>query len=99
MTITTLIINELKYRLEDTPVMDELHQLSKYLGEHTNENSTMADFEMEIWNWVKDNTVKCSWCGKRHIPSAMFSKGEQNEYFCDAQCQGDFETEHGKVVQ
>ena len=37
MTITTLIINELKYRLEDTPLMDELHQLSKNLGEHSNE--------------------------------------------------------------
>lgn len=97
MTFTTLIINELKYRLEHEPSQEELRQLSEYLRTHTDEKSTMVDFETEIWNWVKDNTVKCQWCGERWLPEEMEKEAISGEYFCTDQCAKDYQQEH-KVV-
>lgn len=98
MTFTTLIINELKYRLEHTPTREELKRLSEYLKTHTDEKSTMVDFETEIWNWVKDNTVKCSWCGEKYLPEEMHIIASSGEQFCSTDCMHDYKQEHGVAL-
>lgn len=98
MTLTTLIINELKYDIDCDPTIEELKHLSEHLKTHTDEKSTMGDFETEIWNWVKANTVKCSWCGKRHMPTEMYIHADSGEYFCEEQCVKDYQEEHGVAL-
>lgn len=53
MTITTLIINELKDLLERDPTIAELNSLSEYLG--TQKIKFLVELEVAIREWVKNH--------------------------------------------
>ena len=53
----------------DAPTAEEFRQVLKHLGEHTNEKSILSDFEIEIWNWVKNKNSPMCMVREKTYPS------------------------------
>lgn len=92
MTITTLIINELKDILGHTPSQKELNSLSEYLATRNIRYLVELEIEIEI-NWKNLYTKECAWCGDRFLEEEMIQTAV-NQHFCCDQCKKDYEEEH-----
>lgn len=92
MTITTLIINEIRSTLGHDPSKQEMDSLSAWLAGRN--IRFLVDLELAIMDWKNACTKECAWCGDRFLESEMIHTNG-NEHFCCDQCLKDYEEEHG----
>ena len=92
MTITTLIINEMKSTLGHEPSKPEMDSLSAWLAGRN--IRFLVDLELAIMDWKNACTKECEWCGDRFLESEMIQTAA-NQYFCCDQCKKDYKEEHG----
>ena len=96
ITITTLIINEMKDALGHEPSKTEMDSLSAFLA--TRNIKYMIDLETAINDWEHVCTHECAWCGEKFLTEEMIHM-DTGEYFCCDQCKKDYKTEHGLVEE
>lgn len=92
ITITTLIINEMKSVLGHEPSKSEMDSLSAFLAGRN--IRWLVDLELAIMDWKNACTRECAWCGDRFLESEMIHTAG-NEWFCGDQCKKDYKEEHG----
>lgn len=92
VTITTLIINEMKHILGHEPTLPEMNSLSEFLA--TRKIYWLVDLELAIVDWEKAFTKECAWCGNKFLQKTMIHTSG-NESFCCDQCKQDYKKEHG----
>lgn len=94
ITITTLIINEVRSRLGHNPTQEELNSLSEYLA--NKKINFLVDLECAIMDWDHEWTTECAWCDNKFLTNTMIHT-DHNGSFCCEQCKKDYEEEHGRT--
>ena len=92
VTITTLIINEMKSVLGHEPTKPEMDSLSAFIA--VRKITYLSELELAIADWKNACTRECAWCGDRCLESEMIHTAG-SEWFCSDRCKNDYKEEHG----